>query len=200
MVLQRYALRFTISDATLDSLKLPRSTSQPKQDPDQAVEEHTTSPIKDSEETQQHTAEPSVPQDQKPEKPEELDIDAAGQQECSPSVSSSSPTPVSPLSPVTNSENVPAQSQQISNQPQSEPAEPPTTPQKQPVSEDAKPQNKHSPPGCAQTEPHATQPAHTLPSPPAASPRPVPLLAAKPYCQPRSSQAGHKPVKVKQPC
>lgn len=40
MVLQRYALRFTISDATLDSLKLPRSTNKPNQSQNQAEQQH----------------------------------------------------------------------------------------------------------------------------------------------------------------
>uniref|UniRef100_A0A087XUQ6 LIM and calponin homology domains 1a n=1 Tax=Poecilia formosa TaxID=48698 RepID=A0A087XUQ6_POEFO len=41
LVLQRYALRFTISDATLDSLKLPRSTNKPNQFLNQTEQEHS---------------------------------------------------------------------------------------------------------------------------------------------------------------
>lgn len=41
-VLQRYALRFTISDATLDFLKLPRSTANPDPAVNQAQHEHET--------------------------------------------------------------------------------------------------------------------------------------------------------------
>ncbi|XP_027139139.1 LIM and calponin homology domains-containing protein 1a isoform X6 [Larimichthys crocea] len=197
MVLQRYALRFTISDATLDSLKLPRSTSQPKPDANQEEMEHKiTSPASDSETSEPlHKPEPAV-SDQMPTKPKAMETDI-DQQELSVSVSSSSLTPISPLTPVTNSENVvPPQLLQLDPEPQPKPTESPTTHQQQPTTEDAKPQIKHTPPQIAQVQPHTTPPVHTLPSPPSVSPRPVPLLAAKPYCQPRSTQAGHKPVKM----
>lgn len=200
MVLQRYALRFTISDATLDSLKLPRSTSQPKPDANQEEMEHKiTSPASDSETSEPlHKPEPAV-SDQMPTKPKAMETDI-DQQETSVSVSSSSLTPISPLTPVTNSDNVvPPQLLQLDPEPQPKPTESPTTHQQQPTTEDAKPQIKHTPPQIAQVQPHTTPPVHTLPSPPSVSPRPVPLLAAKPYCQPRSTQAGHKPVKVRAP-
>ncbi|KAM3864784.1 uncharacterized protein ACN63O_010471 [Diretmus argenteus] len=45
MVLQCYALRFTISDATLDSLKLPRSTSKPTTQPTQPTIDSETSDL-----------------------------------------------------------------------------------------------------------------------------------------------------------
>ncbi|KAM8773407.1 uncharacterized protein AB9X84_016101 isoform 1-T1 [Acanthopagrus schlegelii] len=196
MVLQRYALRFTISDATLDSLKLPRSTSKPKQDPLQVDKEHkTTSPVIDSGTTEPlHKPEPTIT-DQTPAEPEETEMDTTLKHELSLSVSSSSATPVSPLSPVTNKENVPPQSLQL-NEPQSTPTESPTTQQKQPITGDSKPQIKPLSPQIAQAQPHTTPPVHTLPSPSSVSPRPVPMLAAKPYCQPRSTQSGHKPVKM----
>ncbi|XP_070768876.1 LIM and calponin homology domains-containing protein 1-like [Enoplosus armatus] len=197
MVLQRYALRFTISDATLDSLKLPRSTSKPTQDLNQVDKEHkTASPAIESETSEPpHKPEPTVITDQSHTEPEEINTDTTAEQETSVSVSSSSPTPGSPLTPDTNSENMPPQSLQL-NEPQSKPTESPTAHQKQPITGDAKPQTKHTPPQIAQVQPHTTQPVHTLPSPPSVSPRPVPLLAAKPYCQPRSTQSGHKPVKM----
>ncbi|XP_044046326.1 LIM and calponin homology domains-containing protein 1-like isoform X10 [Siniperca chuatsi] len=197
MVLQRYALRFTISDATLDSLKLPRSTSKPKQDLKQVDTEHkTASPVNESETSEPlHKPEPTVITDQSHTKPEEIHTDTTAQQVTSVSVSSSSPTPGSPLTPVTNSEIVPPQSLQL-NEPQSKPTESTTTHQKQQITGDAMPQTKHTPPQIAQVQPHTTQPVHTLPSPPSTSARPVPLLAAKPYCQPRNTQSGHKPVKM----
>lgn len=204
MVLQRYALRFTISDATLDSLKLPRSTSKHKPDPLQVDKEHkTTSPVTDSETTEPlHKPEPTIP-DQMPAEPEEMEMDTTLKHELSLSVASSSATPVSPLSPFTNKENVPPQSLQF-NEPQST-TESPTTQQKQPITGDSKPQIKPLSPQIAQPQPHTTQPVHTTPpvhtlsSPSSVSPRPVPMLAAKPYCQPRSTQSGHKPVKVRAP-
>lgn len=200
MVLQRYALRFTISDATLDSLKLPRSTSKPKQNPIQVdKEDKITSTIKDSESSEPlQKPEPVVVTDQTPTKPEEMETDPTTQQETSVSVSSGSPTIGSPLSPLTNSENTPPQSLQL-NEPQSTLTESPTTHQEEPITEDAEPQSRHSPPQTAQVQPLTTQPGHTLPSPSSVTPRPVPLLAAKPYCQPRSTQPGHKPVKVRDP-
>lgn len=194
MVLQRYALRFTISDATLDSLKLPRSTSQPKPQPNQVDKEHK--PIHDSE-----TLDPlNKPQstviiDQKHTEPEDIETDTTTQQETSVAVSSSSSTPKSPLPSLTHLENMPPQSQEL-HEPQTEPIESPST-HKQPITVDSQPQTKHTPPQTAQVQPHTTPPVHTLPSPPSASSRPVPLLAAKPYCQPRNSQSGHKPVKVR---
>lgn len=202
MVLQRYALRFTISDATLDSLKLPRSTSKPKQDPNQVdKEDKTTSPINDSETSEPvHKLEPEpVITNQMHTQPEEMDTDTTtAQQETSVSVSPSSPTPDRPLTPITTSENVPPPSLHL-NEPQSKPTESPIPHQKQLITEDTKPQTKHAPSQIAQVQPHTTQPVHTLPSPPVVAPRPVPLLAAKPYCQPRNTQSGHKPVKVRAP-
>ncbi|XP_042340961.1 LIM and calponin homology domains-containing protein 1-like isoform X4 [Plectropomus leopardus] len=195
MVLQRYALRFTISDATLDSLKLPRSTSKPNYDLHKVDKEHKTT-IPDNETSEfPHQPEPAVISDQSHTEPEEMETDPAAQQETSVSVSSSPPSPVSPLSPVTNSENVPPQPLEL-KEPQSKPTESPTTHQIQPITGDAKPQTKHTPPQTAQGQPQITQPVHTLPSPSSVSPRPVPLLAAKPYCQPRNTQTGHKAVKM----
>ncbi|XP_075947554.1 LIM and calponin homology domains-containing protein 1a isoform X2 [Anarhichas minor] len=191
MVLQRYALRFTISDATLDSLKLPKSTANPKQDLHQADKENkTASPINEASQPPLKP-EPPVMKDQRHTEPEEMETNIIAHQETSVSVSSSSPTAGSPLSPVTKSENVPHQSLEL-NEPQSKPT--PTTQQKQPIAGDAKPQTKHT--DIAHVQPHTTQPGHSLPSPPSVSSRPVPLLAAKPYCQPRNTQSGHKPVKM----
>ncbi|XP_068582819.1 LIM and calponin homology domains-containing protein 1-like isoform X3 [Cebidichthys violaceus] len=188
MVLQRYALRFTISDATLDSLKLPRSTANPKQDLHQADKKHkTASPIIETSRPP-HKPEPPVIKDQRHTELEEMETNITAQQETSVSVSSSSPTAGSP---VRNSENVPPQSLEL-NEPRSKPT--PTTQQKQPIAGAAKPQTKHT--DIAHVQPHTTQPGHSLPSPPSVSSRPVPLLAAKPYCQPRNTQSGHKPVKM----
>ncbi|XP_038569024.1 LIM and calponin homology domains-containing protein 1-like isoform X2 [Micropterus salmoides] len=197
IVLQRYALRFTISDATLDSLKLPRSTSKPKQDLNQVDKEHkTASAINESETSEPlHKPEPAVTMDQSHTEPEEIHTDTTTQQETSISLSSSSPKPGSPLAPATDSEYVPPQSLQL-QEPQSKPTESLTTHQEQLMTGDAKPQTKHTLPQIAQVQPHTTQPVHTLPSPPSVSPRAVPLLAAKPYCQPRNTQSGHKLVKM----
>lgn len=191
MVLQRYALRFTISDAILDSLKLPRPTSKPKTDPNQLDEEHKPiSPINDSEMSNHLQKEPVVT-------PAQGHEDTA-EPETSVSVSPSSPTPDSPHSTVTNSENMPSLLLEL-NEPQSNPTDSPTTQQTKKITTDAHPPAKQAPPQIAHVQPHTTQPVPTLPSPPSVPPRPVPLLAAKPYCQPRTSQSGHKPVKVRAP-
>ncbi|XP_034388978.1 LIM and calponin homology domains-containing protein 1a [Cyclopterus lumpus] len=183
MVLQRYALRFTISDATLDSLKLPRSTVQ-------AYKEHKkTSPTNEASQPP-HKPEPPAIKGWRHAEPEEMETNTTAQQETSVLVSSSSPTAGSLLGPVTNSENVAPPSLKL-KEPRSKPT--PTTPHTQPIARDAKPQTKHSE---AAHVPHTTRPGHALPSPPSVSTRPVPLLAAKPYCQPRSTQSGHKPVKM----
>ncbi|XP_036827844.1 LIM and calponin homology domains-containing protein 1-like isoform X1 [Oncorhynchus mykiss] len=46
------------------------------------------------------------------------------------------------------------------------------------------------------TQNHSTQSQHTLPPPISPPSRPLPLLTAKPYCQPPETQPGHNPVKV----
>ncbi|XP_065812866.1 LIM and calponin homology domains-containing protein 1 isoform X3 [Labrus bergylta] len=194
MVLQRYALRFTISDATLDSLKLPRSTSKPTQDISLVEhKEHTTLPVSETETSDplRHKPDQAVITDQSCTIPEEMETESTDQQETSDSASSSTPTPSSPPTPIFNSETVPPRPLQV-HEPQTKPADSPNAHQKVVTAGHA----KHTPPQIARVQPHTAQPAHTLPSPQSASPRPVPLLAAKPYCQPRSTQAGHKPVKM----
>ncbi|KAG7221906.1 hypothetical protein INR49_016932 [Caranx melampygus] len=94
--------------------------------------------------------------------------------ETSDSASTSSPAPHSPITTVTSSDTAPPQSLEHSKHTVS-----PTTHEKQLIT--------------GQAQPLLTQPTHTVPSPPS---RPVPLLAAKPYCQPRSSPSGHKSVKM----
>ncbi|CAK6973981.1 LIM and calponin homology domains-containing protein 1-like isoform X4 [Scomber scombrus] len=193
MILQRYALRFTISDATLDSLKLPRSTSKPKPDPDQVDKEHK--PVHDSETLDPlHEPESTVTTDQKHTKPEDMQIDKTAQQETLDAVSSSPSAPKSPLPSVTHLENTPPHSQDV-HEPETQPTESPST-HKQPIKEDAQPETKQTPPQTAEVQPHTPTPVHPLPSLPSVSARPVPLLAAKPYCQPRNLQSGHKPVKM----
>ncbi|XP_060912821.1 LIM and calponin homology domains-containing protein 1-like isoform X6 [Labrus mixtus] len=194
MVLQRYALRFTISDATLDSLKLPRSTSKPTQDISLVEhKEHTTLPVSEPETSDplRHKPDQAVITDQSCTIPEEMETESTDQQETSDSASSSTPTPSSPPTPVFNSETVPPRPLQL-HEPQTKPADSPNAHQKVVNAGHA----KHTPPQIALVQPHTAQPVHTLPSPQSASPRPVPLLAAKPYCQPRSTHAGHKPVKM----
>ncbi|XP_019717875.1 LIM and calponin homology domains-containing protein 1-like isoform X12 [Hippocampus comes] len=150
-VLQRYALRFTISDATLDFLKLPRSTANPDLALNQAQHEHKTV-CEDSEpqSTQQNTCD-----------------DLHRGLEKDPLTSESTP----PLSqetrepPARASPSEPEPATKVDAEPQPKPAKPKPSP------------------------PHPTKPALTLPSPPppTTTSRPVPLLAAKPYRQPRSA-------------
>lgn len=194
MVLQRYALRFTISDATLDSLKLPRSTSNSNKDPNHVAEEHKVSAVICSETSEPlHKPEPASKTDQIPAKPEEAETVSVVQELTSESASSGPPTPCIPLSPVTN--NIPPQSLQL----KSKTAESPDTQPELPVTGDARPPTGQTLPQTAQAWPDTAEPAHTLPSPQSGSCRPIPLLAAKPYCQPRTLLSGHKPVKVRAP-
>ncbi|XP_047434572.1 LIM and calponin homology domains-containing protein 1-like isoform X2 [Mugil cephalus] len=303
LVLQRYALRFTISDATLDSLKLPRSTAKPKQDLNQVDQEHEltspdekehnetspdekehkptspveeehkpassieeehkptspveeehkpTSPVEEEhkptspvEEEHKPTSpidkehkptspvdkehkptspvdkehksaspveeehKPTLPIDNhemsdylhKPEstvseekhtKPEDTDTSLTDKQKNSAAVSTSPPPPPeSPPSSITDSQNVSPQPLHLSEA-QTQLTESVTTQsitQIQVVTGDAQLQTQHA-------SPLPTKPARTLPPAPPVSPRPVPLLVAKPYCQPRSTMSGHKPVRM----
>ncbi|XP_041838657.1 LIM and calponin homology domains-containing protein 1-like isoform X2 [Melanotaenia boesemani] len=197
LVLERYALRFTISDATLDSLKLPRSTAKPKQDLNQAEQENKpTSPVNNSEMLDRlHKPDLAVLVNQECKRIENLDIDATHDREKSGAISSSSNTPNSPVSTETNSQNVPPQSLQL----QEAPAlltESPSTHQKQPITEEAQPQTQQTSPQDAQVQPQPAQPAQSLPSPLSAPCRPLPLLVAKPYGQPRNTLSGHKPIQM----
>ncbi|XP_029363390.1 LIM and calponin homology domains-containing protein 1-like isoform X3 [Echeneis naucrates] len=200
MVLQRYALRFTISDATLDSLKLPRSASKPKSGPNQVDTEHKSSSTIDETLTNDaeiselpNKTEPIVVREPKLTKHEEIKSETQQEVSTSGSASTSFPIQNSPITKVTSSENLPHHEL---HERQSKPTESPTTHAKLPITGDAQHQNKQTAPQTAQVQPHATQPRPTLPSPTSAPSRPVPLLAAKPYCQPRSTQSGHKPVKM----
>ncbi|KAG7486256.1 LIM and calponin-likey domains-containing 1-like isoform X1 [Solea senegalensis] len=193
MVLQRYALRFTISDATLDSLKLPRSTSKPISELNQVDEEHKpSSPVNDAESQPAHKPEPTEP---RVTEIEETETSSVTEQQLSVSVSTSSPPSKSLLTTFTNSESAPRQSLEL-HEPQSKSTESPATHQEQPTTGDTQPQTKHTPPQIAHVQPHIEQPAHTFPSVPSVPSRPLPLLVAKPYRQPRSTTSGHKPVKM----
>ncbi|XP_031612835.2 LIM and calponin homology domains-containing protein 1-like isoform X5 [Oreochromis aureus] len=261
LVLQRYALRFTISDAVLDSLKLPRSTSTPKTELNELdKEQKPESPVNNSEmseplrqpespvnnaemseplrqpESPVNNAEMSEPLRQpespvnnaemseplrQPEshvvtnqehmKPEEIETNTADQQEKSATSPLTPNSPTSPLSTVTDSQSVSPQSLEF-NEPQTQLMESPTaqqaaitgdpqphaqspTAQQAAITEDPQPQTKHTSPQSVQGQPHPTQPANALPSPPSVSSRPIPLLAAKPYCQPGAALPGHKPIK-----
>ncbi|KAM3622848.1 uncharacterized protein V6R79_003921 [Siganus canaliculatus] len=181
MVLQRYALRFTISDATLDSLKVPRTTAKAKYDPNQVEMELKTTTTTAGTSESLHKAAAAEQTATKAEEKETTSVLA----------SSSPPAPASPPHPVTSSANEPPPSLQL-NEPPSEPTQRPAADVTQP-----EPQITPAPPSqSAQVQPLITPPAHTLPSPPSVAPRPVPLLVAKPYCQPRTAQSGHKSVKV----
>ncbi|XP_032418513.1 LIM and calponin homology domains-containing protein 1-like isoform X2 [Xiphophorus hellerii] len=184
LVLQRYALRFTISDATLDSLKLPRSTNKPNQFLNQTEQEHSqTSGADDSERL---------------ERPNQQDTDGLTEQECCGQTEdshekhqsgvnlSSSSAPDALQLKDTNSHSEKFQSEQLP-EPPSHLTDPHDEHKNQPD-----PEAPQSP-----TEPATTpQPKHKLPS--LAPSRPLPLLAAKPYCPPRCSPPEHKHVEVQQ--
>ncbi|RVE76050.1 hypothetical protein OJAV_G00005030 [Oryzias javanicus] len=234
LVLQRYALRFTISDATLDSLKLPRSTSKPKHDLNDAdQEDKPASPVNGLEVIERLPEPEPTSLNQKLTNPENTETDAIQEVGKSGATSSSSTTPSSPVSADTNSQIVPPQSPQFS-EPTTQRTESAATCQKDLISgvtllqskptsvQDAQEQPQTVQLESAQSQsvqlqslqsslahhqstqpqpellqstqplqPQPVQPVHALPSP--APVRPVPLLVAKPYCQPRSML---KPVKM----
>ncbi|XP_039879741.1 LIM and calponin homology domains-containing protein 1-like isoform X2 [Simochromis diagramma] len=211
LVLQRYALRFTISDAVLDSLKLPRSTSTPKNELNELdKEQKPESPVNNAEmsealrqpESPVNNAEMSealrqpeshVVTNQEHMKPEEIETDTSDQQEKLATSPLTPNSPTSPLSTVTDSQSVSPQSLEF-NEPQTQLMES-LTAQQAAITGDPQPQTKHTSPQNAQGQPHPTQSANALPSPPSVSSRPIPLLAAKPYCQPGAVLPGHKPIK-----
>ncbi|KAF6738388.1 LIM and calponin homology domains-containing protein 1 [Oryzias melastigma] len=144
LVLQRYALRFTISDATLDSLKLPRSTSKPKDDlNDAAQEDKPASPLNGVEIIERLPKPDQTPLNQKLTNPENTETDAIQEVEKSGATSSSSTTPSSPVSADTNSQIVPPQSPQFS-EPMTQLTESAATNQKDRISGDTLLQSKHT--------------------------------------------------------
>ncbi|XP_028300099.1 LIM and calponin homology domains-containing protein 1-like isoform X5 [Gouania willdenowi] len=183
LVLQRYALRFTISDATLDSLKLPRSTSAPT--------EHTST--MDSDMADQQNL-PNATTEPEHKKQKEMETETANQREASALLSASAPTLDCVLTTLTDLQNVSPRSLQL-HEPLNKPSESPPTHPEAMIRRDAQPQTKHTPPQTGPEQPHPAPPTRTLPPAPSVTHRPVPLLAAKPY-QPRGSLSAVKPVKM----
>ncbi|KAM4751068.1 uncharacterized protein FYW61_006878 isoform 2-T2 [Anableps anableps] len=178
MVLQRYALRFTISDATLDSLKLPRSTNKPSQHLNQTEQEPKQSSAADNCQRLEHPNQPDsdVFTNQEHSLAAEGKMEETGEEDQSGVNVSSSSAPGSLLPKHTNSHN------EKLHEPPTHLTEPQAEHQQQPET----------------GAPPPAQPKHTLPSPLAAPSRPLPLLVAKPYCPPRCSPSGHKHVHVQQ--
>uniref|UniRef100_A0A3P9MRY9 LIM and calponin homology domains 1a n=1 Tax=Poecilia reticulata TaxID=8081 RepID=A0A3P9MRY9_POERE len=186
LVLQRYALRFTISDATLDSLKLPRSTNKPKQFLNQTEQEHSQTSGDGDSERLEHPNQPDTDSLTEQER--------CGQTEDSHEKHQSGVNLSSSLEPDalqlkdTNTYSEQLQSEQL--------PEPPSH------LTDPHDEHKNQPdPGAPQspTDPAAAlQPKHKLPSLPSAPSRPLPQLAAKPFCPPRCSAPEHKLVEVQQ--
>ncbi|XP_061768450.1 LIM and calponin homology domains-containing protein 1a isoform X3 [Nerophis ophidion] len=158
MVLQRYALRFTISDATLDYLKLPRSTSDPEEALNQAP--HTQEAVNEMLEEPASTEEDSM----KCEEIKTVTLDTFS-------------NPLTPTGTLHSPENTSKEFNQ----------RPILTRPEQLIPVDAPSQPRINPPEVTQMQPPTVKPVLTIPSPSSAPSRPVPLLAAKPYCQPRSS-------------
>uniref|UniRef100_A0A1A8PXD4 LIM and calponin homology domains 1a n=3 Tax=Nothobranchius rachovii TaxID=451742 RepID=A0A1A8PXD4_9TELE len=187
LVLQRYALRFTISDATLDSLKLPRSTAKTKQEQNREEEEERklTSPVSDAGK-QEHLHKPNsaVATNQRRTQPEYIETDVIYEQEKSRAIPNHSRAPNGSVLTETHTQDVPLGSGQL----QKLPTESPPAHQEQLIAEEAQPQTKDAPPQNVQTA--------SLHSPSPVPSRPLPLLVAKPYCQPRSTFSRHKPIKV----
>ncbi|KAG7267364.1 hypothetical protein CRUP_003114 [Coryphaenoides rupestris] len=216
IVLQRYALRFTISDATLDSLKLPRSTSPnttPVDQQDQQEQEHHH-PSETEPEPRHHPPEPHRMTEQHREPEENAEIPQVESSPTPPPSSSSSPAgPVSrtrpsppPRPPPTKPRPPPSEPQQQREEQQQQPQPPQVEPKMTPPP---------TPPGTTKEAPW-THTKNPLPQPHAARvqrdsaqtvriihhvtatpyppSKPVPLLTAKPYCLPGNSQGARKSV------
>ncbi|CAL8331281.1 unnamed protein product [Lota lota] len=198
MVLQRYALRFTISDATLDSLKLPRSTS-PNATPvdlDQQDQEHhptqqSTHPSETSEPPHQPEPTRMMEQHQKPHENEEEKEVLQVQSSTTPP--SSSTSPVSPSRPSLPPRPTPSEPRPH-QPPQGEPRITPHTPLGTREAQLA--QTKMYQPHLAREDQESAQTVrvhHVSPTPYPPS-KPVPLLTAKPYCLPGNSHGTRKSV------
>ncbi|MEQ2174966.1 hypothetical protein GOODEAATRI_013209, partial [Goodea atripinnis] len=184
MVLQRYALRFTISDATLDSLKLPRSTNKPKQDLNQTEQDPKLTSAVNNAEMLDHPNQPNSDVVMKQEHLLARDIKTEGIHE----IENSGVITTSSLTPDTNSQNEKPQSEHL-YEPSTHLIDPHAEHQKQPDTGVPPPQTE-----LASSQP--AQPTHTVHSPLSAPSRPLPLLVAKPYCPPKSCPSGQKHVHV----
>ncbi|XP_042171901.1 LIM and calponin homology domains-containing protein 1 [Oncorhynchus tshawytscha] len=169
MVLQRYALRFTISDSTLDSLQLPRTITT-----DQNPESRTPA-------TNQNPEFRTTTTNQNPE----------------------SRTPATNQNPesrtITTNQNPESRTITTNHNPESKTITTDQNPESRTIISEQNPNPRTTPnpkhpthPTHAHTKPLHTKSAHT--PPPISPSRPLPLLTAKPYCQPPQTQPGHKPV------
>ncbi|KAM6971933.1 uncharacterized protein FYW47_004086 [Aplochiton taeniatus] len=195
MVLQRYALRFTISDATLDSLKLPRADSEPK--PGLAEEEPCPArPSVNSKAIPETTGPDRL---EKPAQTIVIEKNSEKKESNTELVESSTSGPPAPqnASNATHAHHTPPQAQQAQPKPkQTQPRPACVQPQPQPKTNGTQPPTNHTPPPpAAPARPPPTQPPPTQPSPLTPPSRPVPVLTAKPYSQ-LFMHSGHKPVKV----
>ncbi|XP_062333691.1 LIM and calponin homology domains-containing protein 1-like isoform X3 [Osmerus eperlanus] len=219
MVLQRYALRFTISDATLDSLKLPRIGLDYQ--PDSTKPDLKIKPAHTTVDQEQRVARNGQENQSKPEQKQEAEKNDPRTQECaSAAVLSSPPAPSDPPTvPHTQTQNAEPQTRHA----HTEPRKPEPTPKQAHPEVQHQPQPPQAHTQHAQPQPQPTQahtqhaqpkPQHTQPPSLHAQPqpcghtrlssassgpppsRPMPLLTAKPYSQPKHIQTGHKAVKV----
>uniref|UniRef100_A0A3B3I0G5 LIM and calponin homology domains 1a n=1 Tax=Oryzias latipes TaxID=8090 RepID=A0A3B3I0G5_ORYLA len=203
LVLQRYALRFTISDATLDSLKLPRSTSKPKHDLNGTTQEDKpASPVNGSE-MLEHLPKPKPASlNQKHTNPENMETDVIQELEKSGATSSSSTTSNSPVSADTNSQIVPPQSPQFCK-PTTQFTESAATNQKDLNSGDTLLQSKHISFQDAQEQSQTMQPQFPQSQP--TQSKPVQLQLAQPQSeqlqptQPQSEQPTQSQLEQPQP-
>ncbi|XP_078799453.1 uncharacterized protein LOC101155575 isoform X3 [Oryzias latipes] len=203
LVLQRYALRFTISDATLDSLKLPRSTSKPKHDLNGTTQEDKpASPVNGSE-MLEHLPKPKPASlNQKHTNPENMETDVIQELEKSGATSSSSTTSNSPVSADTNSQIVPPQSPQFCK-PTTQFTESAATNQKDLNSGDTLLRSKHISFQDAQEQSQTMQPQFPQSQP--TQSKPVQLQLAQPQSeqlqptQPQSEQPTQSQLEQPQP-
>lgn len=220
IVLQRYALRFTISDATLDSLKLPRaSPSTPRSDlNEEDGEDKLTAPVNGSE-TSEPRCEPEPQCEPEPRCESEPQCEPEPRYEPEPRCEPESRCEPEQTITTEAKDTEPEKTQSRSAPEQQVAASVPTSPHKphsfptalpnsesvpaqsldfnEPQSTPTESQTRHEDqPTSTETQPQIRPWAHTPPAVPSVPSRPLPLLVAKPYRQPSSKPSGHKPVKV----
>eukprot|EP00063_Salmo_salar_P068181 XP_014043016.1 PREDICTED: LIM and calponin homology domains-containing protein 1-like [Salmo salar] len=264
MVLQRYALRFTISDSTLDSLQLPRTittdrnpesrTPATNQNPESRTITTDRNPESRTPTTNQNPESRTITTNQNPESrttttnqnpesrtpatdqnPESRTITTNQNPESRTSTTDQNlesrtsttdqnlesrtiTTDQNPESRTITTQNPESRTISTTQNPESRTISTTQTPESRTTTTDQNPERagnglearqtdtkqeprhtKHTHTQHTQhthTHNHSTQSQHTLPPPISPPSRPLPLLTAKPYCQPAQTQPGHQPVKV----
>ncbi|XP_046900847.1 LIM and calponin homology domains-containing protein 1-like isoform X2 [Hypomesus transpacificus] len=189
MVLQRYALRFTISDATLDSLKLPRIG--PDYQPDSTKPDLKIKPAHTTVDQEQRVAKNGQENQSKPEPKQEAEKNDPRTQECVSAASLPSPPAPSdpPTVPHTQVQNAEPQTRHAHTEPRMpEPTPKQAHPEVQQAQPQPQPTQAHT--QHAQPQPQPTQ-AHTQHAQPQPQPTQAHTQHAQPQPQPTQAHTQH---------